>query len=92
MNVKLIRPETVNTVLVKMFGQTEKTESTLLGGISIIQTLLMATKFKLVSLLLQINSKNYTNLLFSSEVKILMKYIIKNNHWPKFCILQFYRF
>ncbi|XP_022173442.1 serine/threonine-protein phosphatase 6 regulatory subunit 3 [Myzus persicae] len=39
-------PETVNTVLVKMFGQTEKTESTLLGGISILQTLLMATKFK----------------------------------------------
>lgn len=35
-------------VLVTMFGQTEKTESTLLGGISILQTLLMATKFKLV--------------------------------------------
>jgi len=31
-----------------MFGQTEKTESTLLGGISILQTLLMSTKFKLV--------------------------------------------
>jgi len=39
-------PETVNMVLVKMFGQTEKTESTLLGGISILQTLLMATKLK----------------------------------------------
>ncbi|XP_050419591.1 serine/threonine-protein phosphatase 6 regulatory subunit 3 [Adelges cooleyi] len=39
-------PETVNRLLVKMFGQPEKTESTLLGGISILQTLLMATKFK----------------------------------------------
>lgn len=37
-------------VLVKIFGQNEKTESTLLGGISILQTLLMATKFKLVEL------------------------------------------
>lgn len=39
-------------ILVKMFGQSEKTESTLLGGISILQTLLMATKFKLVASLL----------------------------------------
>ncbi|KAF0758565.1 serine/threonine-protein phosphatase 6 regulatory subunit 3 isoform X1 [Aphis craccivora] len=44
--ISIESPETVNTVLVKMFGQTEKTESTLLGGISILQTLLMATKFK----------------------------------------------
>ncbi|XP_026822189.1 serine/threonine-protein phosphatase 6 regulatory subunit 3 isoform X2 [Rhopalosiphum maidis] len=43
--ISIESPETVNTVLVKMFGQTEKTESTLLGGISILQTLLMATKF-----------------------------------------------
>lgn len=44
----LIRPETINLVLVKMFGESEKTESTLLGGISILQTLLLSTKFKLV--------------------------------------------
>ncbi|XP_025202577.1 serine/threonine-protein phosphatase 6 regulatory subunit 3 isoform X2 [Melanaphis sacchari] len=44
--ISIESPETVNKVLVKMFGQTEKTESTLLGGISILQTLLMATKFK----------------------------------------------
>lgn len=44
--ISIESPETVNVVLVKMFGQTEKTESTLLGGISILQTLLMATKFK----------------------------------------------
>lgn len=40
-------------MLVKMFGQSEKTESTLLGGISILQTLLLATKFKLVSIIIQ---------------------------------------
>ncbi|XP_029342351.1 serine/threonine-protein phosphatase 6 regulatory subunit 3 isoform X1 [Acyrthosiphon pisum] len=44
--ISIESPETINTVLVKMFGQNEKTESTLLGGISILQTLLMATKFK----------------------------------------------
>ncbi|KAL5244738.1 hypothetical protein ACI65C_012148 [Semiaphis heraclei] len=44
--VSIESPETINTVLVKMFGQNEKTESTLLGGISILQTLLMSTKFK----------------------------------------------
>lgn len=38
-------------VLIKMFGESEKTESILLGGISILQTLLMATKFKLVSII-----------------------------------------
>lgn len=43
-------------VLVKIFGQTEKTESTLLSGISILQTLLMATKFKLVALFNYINN------------------------------------
>ncbi|XP_025414075.1 serine/threonine-protein phosphatase 6 regulatory subunit 3 isoform X2 [Sipha flava] len=44
--ISIESPETVNMVLVKIFGQTEKTESTLLGGISILQTLLMATKLK----------------------------------------------
>ncbi|VVC26842.1 SIT4 phosphatase-associated protein family [Cinara cedri] len=44
--ISIESPETVNMVLVKIFGQYEKTESTLLGGISILQTLLMATKFK----------------------------------------------
>ncbi|XP_050539705.1 serine/threonine-protein phosphatase 6 regulatory subunit 3-B [Daktulosphaira vitifoliae] len=39
-------PEIINKLLVKMFGHSEKTESTLLGGISILQTLLMSTKFK----------------------------------------------
>lgn len=44
--VNFIRPEIINMLLVKMFGQSEKTESTLLGGISILQTLLMSTKSK----------------------------------------------
>lgn len=40
----------VNLVLVKMFSKSDSTESTLLSGIAILQTLLMTTKFKLVSL------------------------------------------